>query len=250
MRIFFLTILTLVTICGGAFAKDVLITGANQGIGLGFVRYYLSQGYKVYATYRSKEKSMDLLAINNKNLIPLLADFEKPDVALRDIKSVLKEHPLDILILNAGHFAYKANTFGGLETEDFQRSFNVNTISPLMLIQGLKENLTLGADKKIVAISSRRGSIQQTREEKYTGRYAYRSSKAALNAGMSALALDMPEMTVLILHPGRVKTAFTNFDPNGLSVEQSVQSLAEVISRATPSQSGKFFDYKGDVLPW
>jgi NAD(P)-dependent dehydrogenase (short-subunit alcohol dehydrogenase family) len=250
MRLFFLTIFALLTLCGPGFTDSVVITGANQGIGFGLVKHYLGEGYTVYATYRSKEKSQELLAINERNLIPILADFEQPNVALQNIKRVLKNEPLDILILNAGYFAAKANNFKELEPEDFQRSFTVNTISPLILAQGLQENLSMGATKKIVAITSRRGSIQQTKEERYTGRYGYRCSKTALNAGMSALALDMPDMIVLVLHPGRVSTAFTKFDPKGLSVEQSVRGITETISAATLSHSGKFYDYKGEALPW
>jgi len=100
-----------------------------------------------------------------------------------------------------------------------------------------------------VAISSRRGSIQNNIDEQYIGRYAYRSSKAALNVGMSALAQDLPQLIILILHPGRVKTAFTNFDAEGISVEESVQSMIKFISTAKKSQSGKFYDYTGAELP-
>lgn len=250
MRIFYVVFFTFIFTCKAIWAESVLITGANQGIGLGFIRYYLKQGYKVYGTYRSKEKSRELLAINDKNFTPIQVDFEDPDAASANVKSLLKNDPLDILILNAGYFAEKANNFGNLETKDFQRSFNVNTISPLILAQGLKENLLAGKEKKIVAISSRRGSIQQTKEEKYKGSYAYRTSKAALNAGMSALALEMPEITVLILHPGHVKTEFTKFDPKSLSVEQSIKSIAEIISAARLENSGKFYDYKWEILPW
>ena len=250
MRHFLISLFTFLAIISNVSANSVLITGANQGIGMGFVKYYLDKGYKVYATYRSKETSQDLLKMNKENLVFVQTDFEKPDEALQHIKETLQNQPLDILILNAGYFADKANHFGELEGEDFQRAFTVNALAPLLLSQGLKDNLMAGQEKKIVAISSRRASIQQTSDEKYIGRYGYRCSKAALNAGMSALALDMPQMTILILHPGRVQTHLTNFDPNALTVEQSVHSMAELISKSSPFLSGKFYDYKGEMLPW
>ncbi len=250
MRLFIITIFTFLTLCTEVFASSVFITGGNQGIGFGFVKHYLKEGYKVYATYRLEEKSTALLKIKSDNLVPIQVDFENPDSALRHIKDVLKNDPLDILILNAGYFADKANKFGDLKCEDMQRSFTINTIFPLLLTQELKENILSGQDKKIVAISSRRASIQQTKNEKYLGRYGYRCSKTTLNAGMAALALEMPTVTVLILHPGRVMTAFTNFDPKGLTIDQSVRSMAERISTSTSSQSGKFYDYKGEELPW
>lgn len=119
-----------------------------------------------------------------------------------------------------------------------------------MIVQKLSENLAKGNEKKIIALSSRRGSIQLSREDNYTDRFGYRSSKAALNAEMSALALSMPTITVLILHPGRVSTALTNFDPMGISVEKSIEGMTKLISVATIAQSGKFYSNEGQEMPW
>jgi NAD(P)-dependent dehydrogenase (short-subunit alcohol dehydrogenase family) len=231
-------------------ANSILITGGNQGIGWGFATHYLDKGYKVYATYRSKENSKDLLFLKNKNLVPIQVDFEKPEQAVQTVKSIIKDNPLDVLILNAGYFAYKANKFGELEAEDLIRSYTVNTISPLLLVQELRENLKSGKNQKIIAISSRCGSIKGTKDEKYTGRFAYRGSKSALNSEMSALALEIPEMTVLILHPCRVSAAFTKFDPQGITVQESVKGMLRVITTSQPKQSGMFYDCEGKEIPW
>ena len=155
MRLFIITIFTFLTLCTEVFASSVFITGGNQGIGFGFVKYYLKEGYKVYATYRLEEKSTALLKIKNDNLVLMQVDFENPDSALRHIKDVLKNDPLDILILNAGYFADKANKFGDLKSEDMQRSFTINTIFPLLLAQELKENIHTSKETKEYAEKSR-----------------------------------------------------------------------------------------------
>jgi len=94
MRKFFLTILTFITLYEAAFAQSVLITGANRGIGLGFVRYYLGKQFTVYATYQSEVKSAELLEIQAKNLILIQADYEQPNTALGTIKCIIKQELL------------------------------------------------------------------------------------------------------------------------------------------------------------
>ena len=58
-----------------ANADSVLITGANRGIGLALTELYLKEGYKVFATYLSKQKSTQLLAIKNPNLVTIQVDL-------------------------------------------------------------------------------------------------------------------------------------------------------------------------------
>ncbi|OJX07023.1 MAG: hypothetical protein BGO76_02545 [Caedibacter sp. 38-128] len=60
-----------------------------------------------------------------------------------------KTRTLDILILNGGLFAYQANKLGELEVDDFQCSFTINTVAPIILVQGLKDNLLRGEVKKL-----------------------------------------------------------------------------------------------------
>ena len=64
---------------GGAQGqRTVLITGANRGIGLEFVRQYAARGWRVIATTRDPASAKDLanLAAANKNVV-----IEKLDVA-------------------------------------------------------------------------------------------------------------------------------------------------------------------------
>jgi len=51
--------------------------------------------------------------------------------------------------LNGGLFAYQANKLGELEVDDFQCSFTINTVAPIILVQGLKDNLLRGEVKKL-----------------------------------------------------------------------------------------------------
>ena len=82
----------------------------------------------------------------------------------------------------------------------------VNSMGPLMSILGLLPKIKAGG--KIGVLTSRMGSITDNTSG---GRYGYRMSKAALNAGLKSLAIDLKpkEIAIGILHPGYVRTEMT-----------------------------------------
>jgi NAD(P)-dependent dehydrogenase (short-subunit alcohol dehydrogenase family) len=105
------------------------------------------------------------------------------------------------------------------------------------------------SDKKlIVNISSLMGSIA---DNDSGGSIFYRSSKAALNAAMKSLAIELQAQSigVLILHPGWVRTDMGG--PNGLiDAEQSVAGMRAVLEHFSLAQSGSFVKYDGTAMPW
>lgn len=81
--------------------------------------------------------------------------------------------------------------------------------------------------------------------------YAYRASKAALNAVVKSFSLDVPEVTFVLNHPGRVETGLVRCKEEGaISAEESVKGLAVLIEKWDRSDSGKFYDRFGDVIVW
>jgi NAD(P)-dependent dehydrogenase (short-subunit alcohol dehydrogenase family) len=99
----------------------------------------------------------------------------------------------------------------------------------------------------VVAISSHMGSIADIQSP---GSYYYRSSKAALNAAMQGLSIELKarQIGVLILHPGGVKTRMG--PQGGISAEESVRGMRRIIDRFTLAETGKFMRYDGVELPW
>lgn len=249
---FFLIFFTFLTItsCSSLFARTVLITGGNRGIGLALVKQYLECGDRVYTTYRGKENSSELIKLKNENLIAIKVDFTD-DKCEKIISDSIAGDALDIVIHNAGFFAYKANHAPTLDKSEWLESFKINTILPLTLTLELLPNIRKGNIKKIVMISSRRASNSINLQDKYTGRFAYRSSKAALNSATIALSefLKQEQITIVMLHPGRVATKMTKFD--GVDTSQSSHNIISVIDRITSGDSDKFIDVEtGQVLPW
>ena len=83
------------------------------------------------------------------------------------------------------------------------------------------------------------------------GNYLYRSSKTAVNMVVKSLAIDLQSagITSIVMHPGWVKTDMGG--PNALiSTEQSVSGMRQVISNLSMADSGKFFSYDGQEIPW
>ncbi|MGZ5059573.1 MAG: SDR family NAD(P)-dependent oxidoreductase, partial [Methylobacter sp.] len=105
-----------------------------------------------------------------------------------------------------------------------------------------------GDKKLIVAISSLMGSMA---DNDSGGSIFYRSSKAALNAAMKSLAIELQNQSVgvLIFHPGWVKTDMGG--PNALiNAEQSVAGMRTLIEDFSLNQSGSFVKYDGTAMPW
>jgi NAD(P)-dependent dehydrogenase (short-subunit alcohol dehydrogenase family) len=98
-------------------------------------------------------------------------------------------------------------------------------------------------------MTSRMGSIADNTSG---GSYGYRMSKAALNMAGRSLAVDLKPkgIAVAILHPGLVATRMINFNPNGISPQQSVEGLLKRIDALTLETSGSFWHANGEELPW
>jgi len=225
--------------------KTVLITGANRGIGLSLAKHYLTQGWRVHATYRSEKSSQPLLDLEGDNLIchPLdVTDYQ----GLSEFANALPA--IDLLINNAGYYGPKGYGFGNTDVNEWRKVFEINTIAPLKLVEALFPNLQKGNLKKIACLSSKVGSMT---ENTSGGGYIYRSSKAALNSVVKSLSNDLTAegFTVLALHPGWVQTEMGG--PNALiDTATSARGLAEVIEQSDQTRSGQFINYDGSALPW
>lgn len=227
----------------------VLITGASRGLGLEFVRQYAQAGWRVHACYRDPKKAADLtrLAGGSDGKVTThaldVADFGQIDALARSLDG----EALDVLLNNAGVYARGA-PFGHLEYAVWERSFRVNSLAPVRMAEAFLEHVARGQRKVIANITSLMGSLTDNASG---GSYAYRTSKAALNMATVCMAHDLKArgISTIVLHPGWVKTDMGGPDAP-VEAAESVRGLRAVIDGATLEQSGKFFDYEGEPLPW
>jgi len=222
----------------------VLVTGANRGIGLEFVRQYADDGWTVIATVREPDRATDLRSLpGDIRVEPLdLRDFE----AVGRIADRIGGAPLDLLIANAGTWGPRQIERVS-EAEGWIEALRVNSVAPVLLARSLLRNVA-AARGKLIAITSKMGSIDDNGSGGYI---AYRSSKAALNAAWRSLAIDVAGEGVLaaVLHPGWVQTRMGG-DSAPLMPEQSVAGMRRTIDMLDAHQSGGFFNYDGTPILW
>lgn len=225
---------------------NVLITGANRGLGLGFVQHYLAKGWQVWACYRSECEALTNLNTDALHLVQW-------DVSQDQVPSEALPDTIDLLINNAGVYG---STTGGqsldlIAPDDMLEVFNVNCVGPLRVVRHLKDRV-IAAQGIIANVSSKMGS---SADNSSGGAYAYRAAKAALVIVSKSMAVDLQSdgVRVVTLHPGWVQTDMT--DHSGLiDVETSVKGMMQVIADVGDSkkhyEAGQFIAFDGQVVPY
>ncbi|KPP81044.1 MAG: Short-chain dehydrogenase/reductase (SDR) superfamily [Oceanicaulis sp. HLUCCA04] len=226
----------------------MLITGANRGIGLEHTRVLLSRGWHVSAACRNPDQASELKKLDpgDGRLAVLAYDAGQADAA-ETLKAKVKG-PIDILFANAGMMGPKEQSFGSSDFDAMTRTIQVNALAPLKLAEAFADQVAKSQMKVIALQSSRMGSIA---DNDSGGRYAYRASKAALNAIGKSLSVDLKSkgIVTLIFHPGWVRTDMGG--PNGnLTVNECVEGQLDLIARANPAMNGRFFHVSGEDLDW
>ncbi|NQZ00357.1 MAG: SDR family oxidoreductase [Bdellovibrionales bacterium] len=217
----------------------IAVIGSNRGIGLEFVNQ-LSEQNEVYAFCRSA--SEELRALKPAKIVEGF-DTSNPASMSERLEQV-SDVKFDWVLVVSGIL-----TSEGLDSFDHDRilrQFQVNSLGAIECARQFSPHVNSGG--KIGLLTSRMGSIADNGSG---GMYGYRMSKAALNAGGKSLALDLKDnnLTVLLLHPGYVKTDMTNH--SGLiETDESVKGLVTIMQSKGLEQTGSFWHTNGEELPW
>lgn len=238
--------------------KTVLISGAASGLGKAYLDAIQHEDVQIIAIDRShidrrhhqnirtfevdvsSSQSIATFAEHIRD-VPIHLVFHSAGVRGL-VPSIASEKPEDVAAAETAHV---------MDTNTMMNTFQINAVGSFMLLQALMDNIRLGSKDepaKVIIIGSRMGSVGYNSNG---GGYAYRASKAALNAIIKSFSIDVPEVIFTTLHPGRVETGLVALREDGaIEADESVHEMLKVINKLTLEDSGKFYDRFGGTIVW
>lgn len=210
--------------------KNVLVTGASNGIGLALTKKLLNEGMNVIAVTRSGQ----IADFNHPNLTIIQGDISNEE----SIKNAAEKLgnlgiKLDCLVNNAGVGLDLADE---VPTADLMKAtFATNTTGTVLFTEASLEYLAEGG--QIIFLSTAMALLRNVGPSAP----AYRMSKAAINvyAVMLSQRLVSKNIRVTPLHPGWVQTRMGG-ERAPVTIDQSVSGILKVITENT--ESGRFWN--------
>jgi NAD(P)-dependent dehydrogenase (short-subunit alcohol dehydrogenase family) len=231
-------------------AEQFFITGAGRGLGLAMTGQLLERGAKVSVLVRTESEGLRALRSRHGDRLGVHLGDVTDDGSLRTVFADVAQRLgyLDVIINNA--VTYLDGSRPGIEAADLSvcaRTFEVNAVGPLRVVQHGLASLRKGKRKLIVNVSSEAGSIGDCRRKT---EYAYCMSKSALNMGSKLLSnhLASDGIQVLAIHPGWFNSSGQG--PAPISAEQASVKVLETILKARGVDDPLYVDPNGHPLPW
>ncbi|MDH3619619.1 MAG: SDR family oxidoreductase [Gammaproteobacteria bacterium] len=232
----------------------LIITGANRGLGLEFVRQYAEDGWDIVTINRRSSEALDALA--EQYPVRIIDADLTDDASLKYAVQQIDYDAVDLLINNAGMMgdgsfaesglSYKS--FGTFDRDEWLRVFDINVCTPMAITELLADKLAAAENSIAITLSSMLGSNELNT---MGNSYAYRASKAAVNSIMKSMGVNLRDrgITCIALHPGWVRTDLGGPDAQ-LDPVESITAARETISRLTIADAGRFLAWNGDAMPY
>jgi len=213
--------------------EHALVIGASGGIGQAMVAELTARGVAVTGMSRSDDGLDVTDAASVARCLDGLGRF-------------------DLVFVAVGILGTPEKALAAITVEEMSRVFAVNAMGPALILRHAAALLKPAG--KVAVLSARVGSIG---DNGIGGWHSYRASKAALNQIVHGAAIELGRVKkgscVVALHPGTVATDFTaKYAGRHKTVTpaEAARNLVNVCEALTPEQSGGFYDYAGDVIPW
>ena len=223
--------------------ETVLLAGASRGLGLGLAREYLSRGWQVVATARDPAKAADLRALADGGRLRVeTLDVARPEQAATLAKT-LAGTKLDVLFVVAGQSKAGYVPIHDVARDVAAEEFLVNSCAPPAVAEALLPLLAPGGT--VVFMTSVLGSLARSEG----GMELYNASKAALNMLAIGFAKRHPDLRVILMHPGWVRTDMGG-ESAPLDVKTSARGMVDVVAARGEGTGVVYVDYAGADLPW
>jgi NAD(P)-dependent dehydrogenase (short-subunit alcohol dehydrogenase family) len=231
---------------------SIFITGTNRGIGLAFVREYLTRGARVFAACRVPENASHLHQLKQTygdQLILIPLEVTEPTAIQEAAQHIQQEtSTLDILINNAGIF-FPSTSIADLRLEMLTQSFAVNSIAPLLVSQQLLPLLQGSSSPRIVNVTAPTRPLSQMQR---TENHSYVASRYALNALTKMMALELRALGILVvaLWPGYLRTDMNNMAEAATPPEEALPQVVDLINGLTWEHAGCCLLPDGQIFEW
>ncbi len=235
--------------------QNIIVAGASGGIGRAMLRA-LQAHYpqaRLHASHYRSEPPFELERVGWHRVD--LRDGDAIEAWAADLDDA-------DWIVNCAGFLHDEHggpekSIAAIEPERLLESIRVNTLPTLLLARSFGPALKRSPAPLLATISARVGSIEDNR---LGGWYSYRVSKAALNMSLKTLSVEWrhshPRGVIAALHPGTNDTALSrpfqrNLPPGQLlQPSDSAVLMTGLLASLDPSQSGRFWAWDGEALPW
>jgi NAD(P)-dependent dehydrogenase (short-subunit alcohol dehydrogenase family) len=246
---------------------NVLIVGASRGIGLGLARAIAAtpRAGLIFCASRRPEQAeaVHALAKGDCRVRALRVDVCDEQTLIDAAQETARfTDTLSLVVVTAGVLhsddgMRPERRLADLDPTQALRSWQVNALGPALVLKHFHPLLGNARRAVFGSLSARVGSIGDNR---LGGWYAYRSAKAAQNQFVHTAAVEMARkhrgLVCVTLHPGTVDTDLSRPFHSGVkpdklfSVERASEQLLGVIDGLNPSQTGGFFAWDGEPVPW
>jgi NAD(P)-dependent dehydrogenase (short-subunit alcohol dehydrogenase family) len=186
---------------GKAQRPVAVVTGASQGLGLALADALADAGWALVIDARRRDR-LDAAAARLSERTDVTAvpgDVTDPDHRRLLVEAAAPLGPVHLLVNNASTLgASPLPPVDEIGADVLRRVLEVNVIAPVALIQALEGRFAPGAT--IVNVTS------DAAVEAYEGWGGYGASKAALEQVSRVLAVERPDLRVLVVDPGDMRT--------------------------------------------
>jgi NAD(P)-dependent dehydrogenase (short-subunit alcohol dehydrogenase family) len=178
-----------------------IVTGASQGLGLALAEALADRGWALVVDARRAERLEEAVSrlTARTMVVGVAGDVTDPAHRAELARIAASLGTVGLLVNNASTLgASPLPELDAVEPETLLRIFDVNVVAPLALVHDLGELLDEGA--AVVNITS------DAAVEPYPGWGGYGASKAALEQASRVLAAERPDLRVLVVDPGDMRT--------------------------------------------
>lgn len=237
--------------------KNVLVTGANKGIGFEVARQMAELGYFVYLGCRNLQQGLKAtdkikeLGISHVEALKIdVSDLRSVQEAAAELTSRIEV--LDVLVNNAGMAGTQPQNSSACDILLVRELFDTNFFGAIQTTQAMMPLLQKASQPVIVNVSSELGSLEMQTSEGRNPNWdlyqVYGTTKTALNAFTVSLANEFRNTRFKV---NSATPGYTATDLNGFAgfktAAQGAKPIVKLATIGAGGPTGKFFGEEGEV---